>query len=262
MASNIAVHRELRRRGIRAAIGGDFGLPWMLNGTNARDVAHFTHYLGYSPAEALHAATVNGAALMGRGAGSIAEGALADLLLVEGDPAADAALVADATRLRAIMKGGVTPFNAFQIAYVVADIDEGVAIAARRFALPTTQVTRGSEIETGGGIAVCHFALAFAGGVQIEIIQPAGGEDRVYRQMVAGRGLTLHHLGMLLDGDADWDAVIAENRRDGTAMPVHGDFAGLMRYVYFDRRAELGHFVEVMQASAAGATLFDAVPCY
>lgn len=156
----------------------------------------------------------------------------------------------------------MTPFNAFQIAYVVADIGEGLAIAARRFAMPAMQVTRGSEIETGGGIAVCHFALAFAGDVQIEIIQPAGGEDHVYRQMVAGRGLTLHHIGILLDEEADWDAVIAENRRDGTVMPAHGDFAGLMRYAYFDRRAELGHFVEVMQPSAAGATLFDAVPRY
>jgi extradiol dioxygenase family protein len=156
----------------------------------------------------------------------------------------------------------VSPFNLFQTAYVVADIDAGVAIAARRFGIPAMQVTRGSRIETGNGIAVGHFALAFVGETQIEIIQPAGGADHVYRQMVAGDGLTLHHLGVLLDRDADWDAVIEENRRDGVDMPVSGDFAGLMRYAYFDRRAELGHFVEYMQASAAGATIFDDVPRY
>lgn len=107
MESNIAVHQELRRRGVRAVIGGDYGLAWQPNGTNARDVQHFVTYLGYSPAAALRAATVNGALLMGKGAGPIAEGMLADLLLVEGDPAMNPAAVADRDALRAVMKGGV-----------------------------------------------------------------------------------------------------------------------------------------------------------
>ena len=107
MQSNIAVHSELRKRGIRAVIGGDYGLAWQPNGTNARDVAHFVTYLGYSPVEALRAATRNGADLMDLGAGEIAPGKLADLLLVDGDPTADASLVADASKLRLIMKGGM-----------------------------------------------------------------------------------------------------------------------------------------------------------
>jgi len=107
MESNIAVHSELRKRGIRAVIGGDYGLPFMPNGTNARDAQHFVTYLGYSPIEAMRAATHNGGELMRLGAGKIAPGRLADLLLVEGDPTADASLVADAAKLRAIMKGGV-----------------------------------------------------------------------------------------------------------------------------------------------------------
>ncbi|MBW8910489.1 MAG: amidohydrolase family protein [Sphingomonas sp.] len=107
MAANVEVHTELRRRGIRAVIGGDYGLAWQPNGTNARDVAHFVEYLGYSPLEALRAATVNGAALMGKGAGTIAPGRLADILLIDGDPTLDPALMANASKLRAVMKGGV-----------------------------------------------------------------------------------------------------------------------------------------------------------
>lgn len=106
MESNIAVHTELRRRGVRAVIGGDYGMPWQPNGSNARDVKHFVTYLGYSPAEALHAATANGGALMGKGAGTIAPGMLADLLLIDGDPLSDPALLADRDALRAVMKGG------------------------------------------------------------------------------------------------------------------------------------------------------------
>ena len=107
MESNIAVHSALRRRGVRAVIGGDYGLGWQPNGTNARDVQHFVTYLGYSPIDALKAATANGGVLMGKGAGGIAPGALADLLLVQGDPTTDASLVAQAGRLLAIVKGGV-----------------------------------------------------------------------------------------------------------------------------------------------------------
>ena len=152
------------------------------------------------------------------------------------------------------------PYNVFQTAYVTADIDAAVAIAAKRFGAPEMQVNRGVPIETGRGIAHCHFALAFIGDVQLELIQPAGGEDAVYRDLAPPTGLRLHHIGVLLASDAEWDAVVAEAERENIAMPVSGDFAGLMRYLYLDRRAELGHYLEYMQASAAGANLFDQVP--
>lgn len=107
MEANIGVHSELRKRGIRAVIGGDYGMPWQPHGSNARDIGHFVTYLGYRPIEALRAATAHGGALMGKGAGSIEPGKLADLVLVDGDPTSDPALVANASNLRAIMKGGV-----------------------------------------------------------------------------------------------------------------------------------------------------------
>jgi len=107
MASNIATHRELKRRGLRLLIGGDYGIAFMPNGTNAADIAHLVNYLGLSPVEALRAATLHGGLAMGLGGGEIIKGALADLILVEGDPTVDPTLAADARNLRAIMKGGV-----------------------------------------------------------------------------------------------------------------------------------------------------------
>lgn len=153
------------------------------------------------------------------------------------------------------------PFAVFQTAYVTRDIDAAVAIAAARFGVAHMQVNRDVAIETGRGIARCHFALAFVGDVQVELIQPAGGADDVYRVMLPeSGGLRLHHLGCLVGSDADWEVVLADARASGVAMPVRGDFAGLMRYVYLDRRDEIGHFLEYMQPSPAGAGLFDAVP--
>jgi imidazolonepropionase-like amidohydrolase len=104
--ANVASHTELRKRGLRMLIGGDYGIGFMPNGTNANDIAHLVNYLGFSAVEALRAATYNGGLAMGMGSGEIREGALADLLVVDGDPTMDTALVSDQAKLRVIMKGG------------------------------------------------------------------------------------------------------------------------------------------------------------
>jgi imidazolonepropionase-like amidohydrolase len=99
---------ELRRRGVRSLPGGDYGFPWNPVGRNARDLELFVSWFGYTPAEALHAATGLGGALMALDTpvGLVAEGHLADLLMVSGDPTADIALLTDPGNILAIMKGG------------------------------------------------------------------------------------------------------------------------------------------------------------
>jgi imidazolonepropionase-like amidohydrolase len=100
--------RELHRRGVRVLIGGDYGFAWNPVGTDARDIGHFVDLLGYSPMDAIVAATRLGGEIMGMGdrLGQVRAGYLADLLLVDGDPLADVAILQDRTRLRAIVKNG------------------------------------------------------------------------------------------------------------------------------------------------------------
>lgn len=97
---------ELKKRGVRILIGGDYGFPFNPNGRNARDLEHFITYYGYSPAEALSAATKLGGELMGLEVGLVREGYLADLLLIDGDPTQDVTILQDKDRIRMIMKGG------------------------------------------------------------------------------------------------------------------------------------------------------------
>lgn len=108
--ASVKTHTELRKRGIRHLIGGDYGFAWSKNGTNARDIGFFAKYYGYSPAEALRCATANGGAAMtidsGDKLGQIGEGWLADLVLVDGDPLSDLNVLLDAQRLVVIMKDG------------------------------------------------------------------------------------------------------------------------------------------------------------
>ena len=103
-----ATYQEIRKRGIRVVVGGDYGFAVTPMGQNARDIEHFVRYFGYSPVEALRCATVIGAQLMGLDdiCGKIKQGYLADMLLVRGDPTRDVSLVQHQANLAMIMKNG------------------------------------------------------------------------------------------------------------------------------------------------------------
>jgi imidazolonepropionase-like amidohydrolase len=103
-----AVYKELRRRGVRILIGGDYGFAQSPQGDNARDLKHFVDLLGFSPTEALQCGTRIGGQVMGLGheLGEIKEGYIADLLLVDGDPLKDLDLVVHERNLHVIMKEG------------------------------------------------------------------------------------------------------------------------------------------------------------
>ncbi|MGW7546825.1 amidohydrolase family protein [Streptomyces sp. NPDC054770] len=104
-----AVVPELAARGVRVVPGGDYGFAWNPVGRNLRDLELFVDWFGFTPAEALRAATGYGGQVMGMGEelGLVREGYLADLVLVDGDPLADIRILQDRDRLRMIMKDGV-----------------------------------------------------------------------------------------------------------------------------------------------------------
>jgi imidazolonepropionase-like amidohydrolase len=101
-------YHEIRRRGIRVVIGGDYGFNITPMGENARDIGHFVKFFGYSPAEALRCATSVGGDLMGHAGelGIIREGALADLLLVDRNPLEDLSVLVGPDHFVMIMKNG------------------------------------------------------------------------------------------------------------------------------------------------------------
>jgi imidazolonepropionase-like amidohydrolase len=120
LEESIKTHTELRKRGIRHVIGGDYGFAWSRHGTNSRDIGFFVQYYGYTPADALRCATRNGGLLMTMDSneklGEIKEGYLADVLLVDGDPLADSSVLLKADRLVMIMKDGQVYKNATGVA--------------------------------------------------------------------------------------------------------------------------------------------------
>src|SRR5713226_3961378 len=108
LAASVETIARMRKRGIRVLPGGDYGFVYTPNETYARDLWLFVKLLGLSPMETLVAATRLGGEIMGWPGelGVVLPGALADLLLVEGDPLADIAILQDRSALRMIMKDG------------------------------------------------------------------------------------------------------------------------------------------------------------
>jgi imidazolonepropionase-like amidohydrolase len=106
--SAIKVMAELKRRGVRILPGGDYGFAWNPVGRNARDIEHFVTLFGFTPMEAILAATKLGGEIMMRGGelGQVKPGYLADLILVDGNPVADVRILQDRDRLLAIVKDG------------------------------------------------------------------------------------------------------------------------------------------------------------
>jgi imidazolonepropionase-like amidohydrolase len=104
----IATYHEMRRRGMRVVVGGDYGFTVTPMGQNARDIGHFVKFFGYTPAEALKCATAVGGDLMGHKGelGVIAEGALADMLLVDANPLEDQSVLVGPDHFSMIMKDG------------------------------------------------------------------------------------------------------------------------------------------------------------
>ena len=108
MEASQRTYEQMRKRGIRVVIGGDYGFAWVPQGTNARDIEHFVKLFGYTPSEALQCATRIGGEIMGRGheLGLIKENYLADLLLVQGDPLLDVSILQRQENLAVIMQDG------------------------------------------------------------------------------------------------------------------------------------------------------------
>ena len=97
----------MHRRGIKVLPGGDYGFAWTPHGTNARDLQHFVDRLGFTPMEAIRSATVYGGEIMQDAKlGNVLPGFYADLLLVDGDPLTDIAILQDKSKLVGIMKDG------------------------------------------------------------------------------------------------------------------------------------------------------------
>jgi imidazolonepropionase-like amidohydrolase len=95
------------KAGGKIAMGTDAGTPFNRHGENARELAYMVE-VGMAPVDSIKAATQTAATMLDlTDRGRVAKGLRADLLIVNGDPTRDIAMVADKANHRAVIKDGV-----------------------------------------------------------------------------------------------------------------------------------------------------------
>jgi imidazolonepropionase-like amidohydrolase len=105
----IISYKRMKKEGIRILVGGDYGLDIAPHGTYAKDLEHYVNLFGFSNAEALHAATsLGGQAMDSNGSlGTLEEGKLADLVIINGNPLEDITVLQNHECIDTVMKDGL-----------------------------------------------------------------------------------------------------------------------------------------------------------
>lgn len=99
----------VNQAGVNIVPGDDFGLEFMMHGPGlyAEELEVYVRDCGISASDVLTWATANGGRMMGRtDLGQIKEGYAADLVVLDGNPLEDIALLQDVSRIELIMKDG------------------------------------------------------------------------------------------------------------------------------------------------------------
>ena len=105
----ISSYKKMKEAGIKILVGGDYGLDIAPHGTYAKDLEHYVNLFGFSNAEALQSATsLGGEAMDNNGSlGTLEEGKLADLVIIDGNPLEDITVLQDHKKIKAVMKDGL-----------------------------------------------------------------------------------------------------------------------------------------------------------
>lgn len=138
-----------------------------------------------------------------------------------------------------------------QMAYVVEDIHASIdwwvkdAATGPWFLLDSfmgpDHIYRGAP-----STADVSIAMAFAGHMQIELIQPKDGNPSVYRETIESRGYGFHHVGI---ATVDVDAGVADYERRGYTLAFKAGVPTGGHVAYLDGGPAHPGFVELIPAT-------------
>jgi hypothetical protein len=133
----------------------------------------------------------------------------------------------------------------YQICYVTRDLDAGMSHLTALHGVERYRIRRDVQSAPGMPAMTMHQAHIFLGDIQIELIQPAGGDDAVYRDFCPADGsLRHHHFGLWVDDRTEYEALPA--RCAALDVPIAFEIAipGVGGAIYVDLRRSLGHYLE------------------
>jgi imidazolonepropionase-like amidohydrolase len=100
--------QRARENGMRVLLGDDYGIIVLPHGRYMEELEFYVKQVGIPALDVIRWSTKNGGELFGGAikTGMVRAGYYADLLVVDGDPSADIALLQNRGKVRAILKGG------------------------------------------------------------------------------------------------------------------------------------------------------------
>ena len=132
----------------------------------------------------------------------------------------------------------------FQNAYVTRDLDKAIAtLRAQHGVGEMMLIDFDTDVTTplGHGPVKSKVALAWVGGVQIELIEPVSGLAQIYADALPDDdSLRFHHVGIRVP---DMDALRAEATANNWPVVFQGGGDGFS-FTYVDTRATFGHYLE------------------
>jgi hypothetical protein len=133
----------------------------------------------------------------------------------------------------------------FQQAYVTNDLDCAIEEIREIHGMGPFKVMRDLRLPLlPSGEAVGHFALAFKGALEFEVIEPLEGDVEFYGEILPAHGYATryHHLGRFFASAGAYHVAVAQARARWS-IPITGAvFDGLFSYA--NARADLGHHLE------------------
>lgn len=158
-----------------------------------------------------------------------------------------------------------TPTNniALQNAWIVTDIENAAqrwsdAMGIGPFYVAEYSPAIFDTVEYRGKPGKLHMktAIAYAGEVQIELVEPVGEYPSAYSDTIKPGSSGFHHLCYWSD---DFDADMAHYAELGYAVANQGQMAGGgPRFSYLDASHELGHIVELLERAEGTEQIFNA----
>ncbi|WP_280312804.1 VOC family protein [Nocardia abscessus] len=148
----------------------------------------------------------------------------------------------------------------FQLCWVVEDLTAACETFTTRYGVgewfTIPDVHFGPEAAELRGVPADYtisVALGYAGGQQLELIEPRGGSS-LYAEHLDRLGPGLHHAAWV---PADYDAALAEAAAAGIDIVARGRFEGVgMEFACLDG-GPIGSHIELMRLSREMKAMFD-----
>jgi hypothetical protein len=151
-----------------------------------------------------------------------------------------------------------------QVGYVTTDVEEGIKRYREKYGIRDFIKFENFEATSAAGVTLTvHIALAFVKSTLIELIQPAGGDDKIFREVLPETGYAIrhHHFGYGIFTEAEWQERQRVFAIQGRRVILESEVPGVLRYQYLDARDDLGHYLEYLYYQGeAGRQLLASIP--